>query len=253
MQAELARFRPAAAGLPTGRPLQMRIGINTGPVLLGTVGTTGEYTAMGDTVNVASRLEHAAPLGGILISHDTYRHVQRHVRGAGAGRRSASRARPSRCRSMWCAASRPRTFRVSTRGVEGVETPHDRARGRTGPAAGGAGSGRSGAAACRTWSPWSARPGWANRACCMSLPAGWPGGAPAGRSCSRAHRPADQHPPALCADPHPAGRPLRDSATATGPPWPARSWCGASPLSWGRTGRSKAALHRPPDRLRLRR
>ena len=63
----------------------MRIGINTGPVLLGAVGTTGEYTAMGDTVNVASRLEHAAPVGGILISHDTYRHVQRHVRRAAAG------------------------------------------------------------------------------------------------------------------------------------------------------------------------
>ena len=57
-------------------PLKMRIGLNTGPVLLGEVGTTAEFTAMGDTVNTASRLEHAAPVGGILISHDTYRHVR---------------------------------------------------------------------------------------------------------------------------------------------------------------------------------
>jgi len=53
----------------------MRIGINTGPVLVGEVGTIGEYTAMGDTVNLASRLESAAPIGSILISQSTYLHV----------------------------------------------------------------------------------------------------------------------------------------------------------------------------------
>lgn len=31
---------------------------------------------MGDTVNVASRLGHAAPVGAVLVSHDTYRHVR---------------------------------------------------------------------------------------------------------------------------------------------------------------------------------
>jgi class 3 adenylate cyclase len=71
MQAELAAFREAQQ-----ISLAMRIGINTGPVLLGQVGTTYEYTAVGDTVNLVSRLEHAAPVGGILISHATYRHVQ---------------------------------------------------------------------------------------------------------------------------------------------------------------------------------
>ena len=52
------------------------MGINTGPVLLGQVGLTREFTAMGDTVNLANRLEQAAPLGGILIAHNTYRHVR---------------------------------------------------------------------------------------------------------------------------------------------------------------------------------
>src|SRR5215217_928023 len=39
--------------------IHLRIGINTGPALLGTVGTIGEYTAIGNTVNVSSRLQAA--------------------------------------------------------------------------------------------------------------------------------------------------------------------------------------------------
>jgi class 3 adenylate cyclase len=57
--------------------LGLRVGINTGPVLLGPLGTTLEYTALGEAVNLASRLEEAAPVGGILISDATFRHVQR--------------------------------------------------------------------------------------------------------------------------------------------------------------------------------
>ena len=59
-----------------GGQLALRIGINSGQVILDVVGTTREYTAMGDAVNVASRMETAAPVGGILISQDTYQHVQ---------------------------------------------------------------------------------------------------------------------------------------------------------------------------------
>ncbi len=58
------------------RGLAARVGINTGPALIGAVGSGGELTVMGDTVNVASRLEQAAPIGGVLISHDTYRHIR---------------------------------------------------------------------------------------------------------------------------------------------------------------------------------
>ncbi len=54
----------------------MRAGVSTGLVLLGEVGATGELTVTGDPVRLASRLQQEAPVGGVLISHDTYRHVR---------------------------------------------------------------------------------------------------------------------------------------------------------------------------------
>jgi class 3 adenylate cyclase/tetratricopeptide (TPR) repeat protein len=62
MQATLAAY----AG-ETGIPIKMRIGVNTGEVLVGALRAAGEYTAMGDTVNVASRLQTAAQPGQILV------------------------------------------------------------------------------------------------------------------------------------------------------------------------------------------
>jgi class 3 adenylate cyclase/tetratricopeptide (TPR) repeat protein len=71
--AEAERELPEAA---RAARLKVRVGIHTGPVHAGLVASTGEYTAMGDTVNLASRLESAAPIGGVLISHETWRHLR---------------------------------------------------------------------------------------------------------------------------------------------------------------------------------
>ncbi len=54
-----------------GFELALRVGINTGEVLAGHVGDT--YTVLGDAVNVAARLQAAAPVGGILVGERTQR------------------------------------------------------------------------------------------------------------------------------------------------------------------------------------
>jgi len=58
-----------------GTELELHFGINTGTVIAGGLGTheRQEYTVMGDTVNVASRLEDVSERGEILAGPDTYR------------------------------------------------------------------------------------------------------------------------------------------------------------------------------------
>jgi class 3 adenylate cyclase len=61
-----------------GEDFKLRIGINTGLVVVGQVGTSSvsEYTAMGDAVNVAARMEQTAEPGSVQISADTQRLVE---------------------------------------------------------------------------------------------------------------------------------------------------------------------------------
>ena len=58
-------------------PFEVRIGLNTGPVVVGDVGSDlkFEYTAMGDAVNLAARMQSAARPMTVLISDHTYRFV----------------------------------------------------------------------------------------------------------------------------------------------------------------------------------
>jgi class 3 adenylate cyclase len=101
--------------------LQLRIGIHTGNVLLSQIGDMEEYTVLGETVALASQLEHAAPVGTIFISHQTYQHV----RGVFYVQPLGSITLPDKTDDIQIYAVRgakPRAIRVVSRGVEGVET-----------------------------------------------------------------------------------------------------------------------------------
>jgi adenylate cyclase len=62
---------------PAGQPLALRIGIDTGPVVAGVIGTTKfSYDLWGDTVNTASRMESQGVVGCIQVTERTYRRLR---------------------------------------------------------------------------------------------------------------------------------------------------------------------------------
>lgn len=78
---ELNRTR-AAENL---QAIKIGIGINTGNVITGAIGSSKamQYTAIGDAMNLASRLVSLAKPGQIILSAETYRKVAHHVEAEG--------------------------------------------------------------------------------------------------------------------------------------------------------------------------
>ena len=97
-----------------------RVGVHTGPVLLGG-GVDADATIRGIAVNIAARMEQTAPAGALRISHDAYAQVRGlfevevqaplQVKGV---------AEP--IQSYLVVRAKPRSFRIGTRGIEGVAT-----------------------------------------------------------------------------------------------------------------------------------
>jgi class 3 adenylate cyclase/tetratricopeptide (TPR) repeat protein len=74
MHREMTRFSEtikAQKGIP---PVVLRIGINTGPVVVGTLGNDlrVQFTAVGDTINMAARMEQMAEPGTTYVTEDTF-------------------------------------------------------------------------------------------------------------------------------------------------------------------------------------
>jgi predicted ATPase/class 3 adenylate cyclase len=98
----------------------VRVGIHTGGVLLGG-GVDADGTIRGIAVNIAARMEQTAPAGTLRISHDTYAQVR--------GLFEVEVQEPLRVKgvdeplqSYLVTKAKPRSFRIGTRGIEGVAT-----------------------------------------------------------------------------------------------------------------------------------
>jgi adenylate cyclase len=71
-------MREAATGWrdPRGRNVPIRIGIGSGPVVAGVVGTRKFFYVWGDAVNVAARMETTGSAGRIQVSQDVYERLR---------------------------------------------------------------------------------------------------------------------------------------------------------------------------------
>ncbi len=86
MVREIDEFSAAQQAL-RAQAVRVRVGVNSGPVVVGVVGTdtAHEYTAMGDAVNVAARMQAAARPGSVLVTSATYRFVSTLVEAVDVG------------------------------------------------------------------------------------------------------------------------------------------------------------------------
>jgi len=101
-------------------PLQMRIGVHTGLVVVPPADGSGELLA-GDAGNLASRLEHSAPDGGVLVSRETYRHIYGFFEARALPLLEVKgKSEPVETFLILCA--KPRALALQIRGIEGVET-----------------------------------------------------------------------------------------------------------------------------------
>jgi class 3 adenylate cyclase len=78
MQAEFARLLDARRARGEEPPVGIGVGVNRGEVIVGNIGSPRhlDYTVIGDSVNVASRLTSVARPGQVLVSAETLRDLE---------------------------------------------------------------------------------------------------------------------------------------------------------------------------------
>ncbi|MGC8659518.1 MAG: adenylate/guanylate cyclase domain-containing protein, partial [Desulfomonilaceae bacterium] len=116
MHREMTRFSEtikAEKGIP---PVVLRIGINTGPVVVGTLGNDlrVQFTAVGDTINMAARMEQMAEPGTTYVTEDTFRLTEGFFRFEAPGEKQVKgKDKPLKVYSVLAPSTRKTRFDVS--------------------------------------------------------------------------------------------------------------------------------------------
>lgn len=101
--------------------LRLHIAVHSGPVVLGEVGSQGEYTAIGAPVSFTSRMEKCTPAGEIYLSQETWA-LTRGLFETEELPAALSLSLGEDVRLYRLLRPAPRSFRPRTRGIEGVQT-----------------------------------------------------------------------------------------------------------------------------------
>ena len=149
---------PRRSGGRTASPIQIRVGLNSGEVVVRAIGSDlrMDYTAVGQTTHLAARMEQLATPGTILLTADTLRLAEGYVEvkplGAGAGQGAGGAGRG--LRADW---GRARAL-AALRGRRGARPDPLRRAGR-GAGAAPPGARRGPARGTARWSPLVGEPG----------------------------------------------------------------------------------------------
>jgi class 3 adenylate cyclase/tetratricopeptide (TPR) repeat protein len=87
---EISRFNEKVVGDRKMPPILWRIGINTGPVVVGSVGNDlrVQFTAVGDTINMAARMEGLAEPGTTYVTEETFKQTKELFRFEALGKKA---------------------------------------------------------------------------------------------------------------------------------------------------------------------
>ena len=85
---EQVRRHAAEIPAPHGTPIQIRVGLNSGEVVVRSIGNDlrTDYSAVGQTTHLAARMEQMAEPGSILATADTLRLAEGYIRVTSLGR-----------------------------------------------------------------------------------------------------------------------------------------------------------------------